>query len=95
MSNEPGLTNRDKPDVVEVLAIIGIQLERIADTLEHVAKANDSKDVTPIAEDDSIGACPQCESVDVKQDGELPKAIFKCNNCNLVWMGNANDYFGA
>jgi len=93
MSNEPGSTNQDKPDVIEVLAVIGFELRRIADTLEHVAKANDSKDVTPIVESDSIGACPGCQSTEVVQKGDLPNAIFHCNNCKLVWMENVNDYF--
>lgn len=72
---------------------IATQLSRIANVLELVASANKENSSQPIIEDDSIGSCPNCNSIDVMQEGIFPKSIFRCRSCQLIWVNNADEYF--
>lgn len=72
---------------------INASLVRIADVLENVARANESNNKTPIMEDDSIGTCPNCESTDIDQAGNIPNALFKCKTCNAIWMNKDAQFF--
>lgn len=78
--------------ILECLKEAATQFKRIADTLDKVVEQTQSADV-PIepAVDDSTGSCPNCDSVEVAQEGVYPNAVYKCGGCQQIWINSEND----
>lgn len=82
---------------------IAVELNRIANYLESddgidEGDEDDETDIdepTPVSINDSIGTCPECNSSLVEQQGELPKALFRCLTCNVVWINSLHEYFSS
>tara|TARA_R110002096_G_scaffold51401_3_gene134402 strand:+ start:927 stop:1157 length:231 start_codon:yes stop_codon:yes gene_type:complete len=74
-----------------------LQFERIVIALERIADQGDQPEPEeqpmPIAHDDSMGTCPQCESCEVKTVGTYPKSIYKCDGCDFMWVNQPDAFF--
>lgn len=84
-----------EPTLLECLASITVHLARIADAIEFAVRYNAKEDITPVASSDSIGTCPNCDSISVQQSGALPNAIFKCGQCNFTWISSEDERFNS
>ena len=77
------------------LAAIAYHLSKLTELLESMSRGGDDDSRTPVKISDSIGSCPNCNSTDIKQEGDLPKAIYYCKACNITWINNAFDFFSS
>ena len=65
-----------------LLLRIAEALERIADTME---RGGAEEMPPPIDVNDSMGSCPSCGSLNTKQFGDYPKAVYQCQDCEHAW----------
>lgn len=84
MSNEQSFS---QDNIVDLIRSIAFQLERIGDLIESIVSSGDKNSV-PIIENDSIGTCPSCHSSKVLVEGNYPKVVYKCTDCNQIWVNN-------
>lgn len=71
-------------------------LRRIAEALEASVKAiQTSPQQENVFEHDSTGSCPSCQSLSVLQEGQYPKAIYKCKDCGAVWVNDSSKFFDS
>lgn len=87
--------NEELPTIRMSLAAIAYHLSRLTEMLEAMARSNTDDSRTPVTVSESIGSCPNCSSTDVKQEGDLPKAVFYCKACNTIWVNNAFEFFNT
>jgi len=87
--------NEGLPTIRISLATIAYHLSRLTDIIEAMVRANTDDPRAPVSVSESIGSCPNCDSTDVMQEGDLPKAIFYCKSCNSIWVNNASQFFSS
>lgn len=73
-------------------------LDRIASALEDIARkadmmSDDGKPPDVVIQNDSLGSCPSCDSIEVDQRGSYPNSIYRCKKCSLIWVNDADSVF--
>lgn len=87
---------------IELFDVLAKAFVSLNDT---VAKFNDqvtehlSKSVLPEEKTDemlvheSTGSCPHCNSLQVSLKGDHPNQVYKCNECETLWVNEGGDWF--
>ena len=78
-------------DVFVLFERLTLALETIADVVKKGGV--DDKPAQEIAVDDSMGSCPECDSVEIEQKGRYPAAIYRCSKCSHLWVNSPEAFF--
>lgn len=83
-------------EILDTLRGIENAHNRIANAIEEAVSQTRPGDIeTQVMVNESLGECPSCESIRVQQQGNYPKVIFKCLECQQVWVTDEKHWFST